>query len=160
MNHHHHHHPAHTDTHPASQPAREPARVPPPIRLAEDHIPMEFLFFTLQTVFIHDIKMASVRHGSRPPYLLTEPLSTALFLLPSRALALCCCQSAPPPTPVPAVMIMSARLLSCQTHRIYSGLFLMFTLMLLLFTRKGGKWLRFSAASYTHAGVSSCRLTA
>lgn len=115
------------------------------------------LFFTLQTVFIHDIKMASVRHGSRPPYPLTEPLSTPLFLLPSCALALCCRQSTATPPP-PAVMIMSARLLSCQTHWIYSGLFLMFTLMLLLFTRKGGKWLR--AASYTHAGVSSCRLTA
>lgn len=38
--------------------------------------------------------------------------------------------------PMPVVMILSVRLVSCQTHRIYSGLFLMLTLMFLFFTRK------------------------
>lgn len=35
------------------------------------------------------------------------------------------------------VMILSVRLVSCQMHRIHSGLLLMLTLMFLYFTRKG-----------------------
>lgn len=36
------------------------------------------------------------------------------------------------------VMILSVRLVSCQTHRIHSGLLLMLTPMFLYFTRKEG----------------------
>lgn len=44
--------------------------------------------------------------------------------------------------PVLVVMILSVHLVSCQTHRIYSGLFPMLTLMFLFcFTREEGKWL-------------------
>lgn len=37
--------------------------------------------------------------------------------------------------PMLVVMILSVRLVTCQTHQIYSGLFLMLTLMFLFFTR-------------------------
>lgn len=136
--------------------------MPPPIRLAKGHIPMEcfsFLFyFSLCRQCSYMILKWHQSDTVPDPCTSSQSPSPLLSSCCLHALSLSAVVKAPPP--LPAVMIMSARLLSCQTHRIYSGLFLMFTLMLLLFTRKGGKWLRFSAASYTHAGVSSCRLTA
>lgn len=102
-----------------------------------------FIFTSAHIVFKHNIQTPLFKHISNPPhptiFLLTALFSLllhvpALYFLSilSNVSVLSECRH----LPMLVVMILSVRLVSCQTHRIYSGLFPLLTLMFLFFTRK------------------------
>lgn len=102
-----------------------------------------FCFFTPpHIVFKHNIQTPLLQTHFYPPSSILLQNSLFSFLL--HVLALYFLSILPHVSvlsecrhlPMLVVMILSVRLVSCQTHRIYSGLFLMLTLMFLFFTRK------------------------
>lgn len=130
------HHPAHTCTHRHKLTPRLWIR----FNSCANSYEM-FLFFLHHTSFSNIIFRRHYSNTSPPLHVPSErpvlfaftcsrsrlslhPLSHASVLSECRHL------------PVLVVMILSERLVSCQTHRIYSGLFPMLTLMFLFFTRK------------------------
>lgn len=106
-----------------------------------------FLFFIPHAILLRYIATSLFRHFPKPLHPSGLP-QHALFSLLFRVPALFSLPPILPHTstlsvcrnlPVLAVMILSARLVSCQAPRIHSGLLLMLTLMFLYFTRKEEK---------------------
>lgn len=109
-----------------------------------------FIFTPPHIVFKHNIQTLYFSESCRCSVFFFFPLQNTLFSLLLHVLALyflsilshASVLSECRHLPMLVVMILSVRLVSCQTHRIYSGLFLMLNTDVLLLYTQGGKWLR------------------
>lgn len=122
---------AHMHTQTQTQPLNSPC-------LCTKFLWNVFIFTPQYIAFKHNIQTPLFKHPPQPLHVpCRTPCSLCSLLSLHPPLVQVRCQECRH-LPMPVVMILSVRLVSCQTHRIYSGLFLMLTLMFLFFTRKEG----------------------